>query len=47
VKKLKRPKFADLLADRAMQPALNKNVAHVEAQVQDALDTVGRKWEQA
>lgn len=42
---LRRPKFADLLARRAMQPALDHNVGRVNAGVQKALDDVGRKWE--
>lgn len=45
VKSRKRPKLADLLAARAMQPALNRNIHKVEAQVDQALATVGRKWE--
>ena len=47
IKTRKRPKFADLLADRAMQPALDRNILKVQANVDDALQTVGRKWEQA
>lgn len=47
IKTRKRPKFADLLAARAMQPALDKNILKVQANVDDALQTVGRKWEQA
>lgn len=47
VKRRKRPNLADLLAGRAMQPALNRNIGRVEANVEEALATVGRKWEQA
>lgn len=47
VKRRKRPNLADLLAGRAMQPALNRNVSRVEDRVEDALASVGRKWEQA
>lgn len=44
---LRRPNLADLLLRRAMQPALNLNRVQVEERVQDALNTVGRKWENA
>ncbi len=44
---LSRPRFADLLAGRAMQPALDRNIHKVEAKVDDALTTIGRKWENA
>lgn len=47
IKSRKRPKLADLMAARAMQPALNRNIHRVESQVEQALATVGRKWEQA
>jgi hypothetical protein len=46
-RQLRRPKFANLLASRAMQPALDRNIRQVEAKVDDALATVGRKWENA
>lgn len=47
VKSRKRPKLADLLAVRAMQPALDRNIRKVEGEVDRALATVGRKWETA
>lgn len=43
----KRRNLADLLAARAMQPALDHNVTRVRRGVDDAIATVGRKWERA
>ena len=42
---LKRPKFADVLAREAMQPALDRNIRTVNERVDDALANVGHKWE--
>lgn len=42
---LRRPKFADLLLDRAMEPALAANEGRVVAAVEHVLGTVGRAWE--
>lgn len=47
VRSRKRPKFADLLAGRAMQPALDRNISRVRVEVDEALQNVGRKWELA
>ena len=47
VKSRRRPKLADLMAERAAQPALTRNIAQVERKVDGALATVGRKWEMA
>lgn len=44
---LRRPKFAGLLLNRSMIPALNINARQVEDKVEDALGKVGRKWENA
>lgn len=46
IKSRKRPKLADLMAERAAQPALTNNIRRVEAEVDAALGRVGRKWEQ-
>lgn len=46
-KSMRREKWADRIAFRAMQPALDRNIHQVEAKVDDALGTVGRKWESA
>ncbi len=43
---LRRPNLAGLLMDRAMEPALNANVALVERSVDAMLQDVGRQWEQ-
>lgn len=40
-----RPKFAGLLLDRAMIPALEANVDEVERRVDEMLGEVGRVWE--
>lgn len=45
VKSRKRSNLADLMAERAAQPALNRNIRRVETEVDQALATVGRKWE--
>lgn len=44
-RRFRRPNFFDLLMGRSLEPALERNEARVEAAVQVALDTVGRKWE--
>jgi len=40
----KRPKFAALLMDRAMQPALDKNADMVEERLAEALDRVADRF---
>jgi len=40
----KRPKFGPLLHDRAMVPALDRNVSQVIARVEFFLGTVARDW---
>lgn len=39
-----RPNLKPLLLERAMQPALDHNVANVERELGDALDDLGRMW---
>lgn len=41
----RRPNLAPLLMDRAMQPALDNNIADVTRAVDDLLFDVGREWE--
>lgn len=41
----RRPNLADLLMDRAMSPALERNVSLVERRMDDLLRDVGRAWE--
>lgn len=43
--RIRRPNLKPLLLDRAMQPALDRNVANVEREVGRALDDLGRMWE--
>jgi hypothetical protein len=43
----KRPNLAGLLLGRAMEPALDANIASVSESVDDVLATVGRAWERA
>jgi hypothetical protein len=43
--RLRRPKLAPLLMDRAMQPALDRNRDEVVRRVDALLDTVGREWD--
>lgn len=42
---LRRPNLADLLLDRAMIPALNRNIPHVERAVDRMLTDLGQDWE--
>ena len=44
---LRRPNLFDLLMGRAMEPALDQNIAGVDAAVGRALDRVGSAWEHA
>lgn len=44
---LRRPNLFDLLMGRAMEPALDQNIAGVDAAVGRALDRVGTSWEGA
>lgn len=44
---LRRPNLFDLLMGRAMEPALDQNIAGVDAAVGHALDRVGSAWEHA
>lgn len=39
-----RPNLKGLLLDRAMEPALDRNIANVEREIGDALDDLGRMW---
>lgn len=41
----RRPNLADLLMDRAMQPALDANQEDVVVRFEEMLDTVGKVWE--
>lgn len=43
--RLRRPKFADLLMGRALEPALTQNQPNVIAGVEDLLAEIGRDWE--
>jgi hypothetical protein len=40
----RRPNFAQLLMDRAMQPALEANASEIEDAVGDVLDDICRHW---
>jgi hypothetical protein len=40
----RRPNLRGLLLDRAMQPALDRNISKVEREIGDALDDLGRMW---
>jgi hypothetical protein len=40
-----RPKFADLLMGRAMEPALERNQGNIERAVERALDHLEHRWE--
>lgn len=42
---LRRPNLFDLMMGRSMEPALERNLPFVEANVEHALGTVGREWE--
>ena len=44
---MRRKNLADLLLSKAMEPALEQNIRHVENEVEQALTKVGRKWENA
>ena len=39
-----RPNLRNLLLDRAMEPALERNIRNVEREIGDALDDLGRMW---
>lgn len=39
-----RQNLRGLLLERAMQPALDQNIANVEREIGDALDDLGRMW---
>lgn len=43
----RRPNLFDLLMGRAMEPALEANIAGVEAALERVLDRVGSAWERA
>ena len=43
--RLRRPNLFDLLMGRALEPALDRNIGKVEANVEKVLETVGRDWE--
>lgn len=43
----RRRKFADILAGRAMEPALERNVGEVARRLDRVLDRVGKEWERA
>ena len=45
--RFRRPNLANLLMDRAMEPALARNEDKVIARVNEALDDVARIWELA
>lgn len=40
----RRPKLKPRLLDRAMEPALDRNVQNVEREIGHALDDLGRMW---
>lgn len=40
-----RPNLSGLLLEKAMEPALNANIANITARVDDMLQHVGRDWE--
>jgi hypothetical protein len=40
-----RPNLKGLLLDRAMEPALTRNIPRVEQEIGAALDDLGRMWE--
>lgn len=42
----KRPKFASLMLERAMVPALDQNRAQIIAHIELMLQHLGKKWEQ-
>lgn len=42
--RLRRPNFAQLLMDRAMQPALDDNEDKIEQEFERMLDEIGRDW---
>ena len=41
---LRRPNFAQLLMDRAMQPALDAHANEIEHELGNVLDEIGRDW---
>lgn len=41
---VRRPNLADLLMDRAMQPALDQHAPQIEARVEQALDNLLDRW---
>lgn len=43
--RFRRPKFADLMMDRAMEPALRRNEATVIRRTDQALDEFARLWD--
>lgn len=43
--RLRRPRFANLLRDRAMNPALARNRSRVERRLEQMLSEVARVWE--
>lgn len=43
----RRPRFGDLLLERAMQPALERNLPKIEKRFGEMLDDVCRVWENA
>jgi hypothetical protein len=47
VRSRRRKNLFDLLLDQAMEPALDMNIREVEDKVDEALTTIGRKWENA
>lgn len=42
---IRRPNLADLLMDRAMEPALDAHAGEIEREVGDALDDLFKRWE--
>jgi hypothetical protein len=39
-----RPRFADLMEQRAMEPALRKNEANIEAGVERLFERIANDW---
>jgi hypothetical protein len=39
-----RPKFADLMEQRAMEPALRKNEANIEASIETLFEKISHDW---
>lgn len=46
-RRLRRPRFKDLMLDRAMEPALDRNIGRVEDNIEDLLARMARDWETA